>query len=206
MNQDSLARDAQLEVSTNRDNFLDAYSLVRRVAQVRARWATRRYGILWDCQDLEQEGALEVWRKIGLFDSSRGSLHTYIERIIVNRLTSVARHLHSSRCGHGKERSLFDVSRLRAPEEGMALRADVGRVLASVTTFDRAVALFLIDHSAIATSRCLRVSRATVYRAIERLRVAFTAAGLAIGRSRSYAACLPNRDARSESRRQEPGT
>jgi len=50
--------------------------------------------------------------------------------------------------------------------------------LARVSTFDRNVALNLIDHSAIETSQRLRVSRATVYRAIGRLRVAFMTAGL----------------------------
>lgn len=65
-----------------------------------------------------------------------------------------------------------------APDDCFELRADVRRVLAGLAQFDQAVARSLIDYSAIETGQRLGVSRATVYRAIGRLRAAFREAGL----------------------------
>lgn len=80
-------------------------------------------------------------------------------------MTSVVRGPHSSRCGYGKDKPLDEVEpTLRAPDERIERRADVRRVFASVSKFDRAVALCLIDHSAVETlaPRCVpcdRISR-----------------------------------------------
>jgi DNA-directed RNA polymerase specialized sigma24 family protein len=161
--------------------FERSYSTCRRVAAVHAATIVVLYGLPnEDRRDLEQEGLLELWRKLPLFDVRRASWRTFAERVVANRMTSVVRGLHSTRCGYGKEEPLDEVGpTLRAPDECIELRADIRRVLASVSQFDQAVALSLIDHSAVETSWRLGVSRATVYRAIGRLRAAFTAAGLA---------------------------
>jgi hypothetical protein len=66
---------------------------------------------------------------------------------------------------------------LVGPETNRDLGVDIERVLAGVSAFDRAVARCLMDWSASETGRVLKVSRASVYRSIERLRAAFTAAG-----------------------------
>ena len=51
-------------------------------------------------------------------------------------------------------------------------------VLAGMAQFDQAVAQSLIDYSAVETGHRLGVSRATVYRAMGRLREAFAEVGL----------------------------
>jgi len=54
-------------------------------------------------------------------------------------------------------------------------------VLGRMSPFDRTVAAYLIDHSAIETSQKLGVSRATAYRSINRLRAVLAAAGFGSG-------------------------
>ncbi len=86
--------------------------------------------------------------------------------------------MRSNRSGHFKEEPLEDFVALAAPNDHTDLRADVSRVLANVSQFDRSVAVGLIDNSASEIGQRLGASRATVYRAIGRLRAAFTEAGL----------------------------
>jgi len=94
-------------------------------------------------------------------------------------MTSLMRGLHSGRCGHGKDEPLSNLDRLLpGPDDSFDLRIEVRRVLAGMAQFDQAVAQSLIDYSAIETGQRLGVSRATVYRAIGRLRAAFAEAGL----------------------------
>ena len=128
--------------------------------------------------DLVQEGLLELLRKGPAYDPRRGSWRTFSERVVANRMTSLMRRRHSEMSGHLREEPIENLHGLEAPNEDSDLRTDVLRILARVSTFDRNVALNLVDYSAIETSQRLRVSRATVYRAIGRLRVAFTMAGL----------------------------
>jgi hypothetical protein len=90
------------------------------------------------------------------------------------------RAMRSERSGQFREEPIENVLDLAAPNSLTDLRADVSRVLAGVSSFDRSVALCLVEHSAKETSQELRVCRATVYRAIGRLRAVFSAAGLAV--------------------------
>jgi DNA-directed RNA polymerase specialized sigma24 family protein len=86
--------------------------------------------------------------------------------------------MRSERSGQFREEPIENLLGLAAPNSLTDLRADVSRVLAGLSPFDRSVALCLVGYSAIETSQRLGVSRATVYRAIGRLRAAFTEAGL----------------------------
>jgi RNA polymerase sigma-70 factor (ECF subfamily) len=160
--------------------FEQSYPAAKHVAAVRAATTVALYGLPKDARhDLEQEALLELWRKLPLFDARRASWRTFAERVVANRMTSLMRGLHSGRCGRGKDEPLGDLGRaLPAPDDCFDLRADVRRVLAGVAQFDQAVARSLIDYSAIETGQRLGVSRATVYRAIGRLRAAFREAGL----------------------------
>jgi DNA-directed RNA polymerase specialized sigma24 family protein len=164
------------------------YSTSSRVAAVHAAKVVARYGLPDDHrQDLKQEALLELCRKAPLFDERRASWGTFSERVVANRLASLLRRMHSGRSGHGRQDPLED---LELPNTAnycdIDLQTDVRRVLDGVTPFDRSVGQSLMDYTAIETSHRLRVARATVYRAIERLRAAFTAAGFT-GPGRSQA-------------------
>jgi len=130
-------------------------------------------------RDLEQEAMLELWRKRFAYDEQRGSWPTFCEQVVANRMTSLVRSMYSTRSGQFREEPLQDRLGLVAASDNIELRIDVARVLAALPPFDRRVAASLIRHSASETGRTLRISRASVYRAIGRLRVAFAAAGFA---------------------------
>jgi RNA polymerase sigma factor (sigma-70 family) len=160
--------------------FEQSYSASSQVAAAHAAKIIALHALSYDhLQDLKQEALLELWRKAPLFDERRAGWRTFAERVVTNRLTSLIRHAHSRRAGFGKQ---DPIEGLELPDparyDNIDLQTDVRRVLDGVSSLDRSVALSLIDHSAIETSRRLRVSRSTVYRSIERLRAAFTTAGL----------------------------
>jgi len=163
--------------------FERSYAVSLRVTSVRAAAVVALYRLGKDARrDLEQEALLELWRKFPLFDSRRACWQTFAERVVANRMISVVRLHRSERRGRGRDEPLDELHRtLRAPAECLDLRVDVRRVLASVSHFDRAVARSLIDYSATETSHRLGVSRATLYRAVRRLRTVFMTAGLAPG-------------------------
>lgn len=179
--------------------FLTVYPFARRAAQVRAIQASYRYGLsLCDREDLEQEAVLTVWRKLTLYDPGRASLRTFAERVIENRMKSALR------LNFAKGISLQPVGEI-AQEPSHAplvtaihLRTDVQRVLAAVSLRDRKFAVLLTEFSPVEAGHRLGISRATAYRAIGRLRAAFSAAGFARRRGRSSGACRPNYDARLE--------
>ncbi len=159
--------------------FERSYSATSRLAAVRAATIATLYGLPTDSRrDLEQEALLELWRKRPAYDPQRGSWRTFSERVVANRLRSLVRSMHTEPSSHFREEPLENLVALPAPTDRTDLRADVSRVLGNVSPFDRSVAVELIDYSAIEIGQRLGVSRATVYRAIGRLRAAFTEAGL----------------------------
>jgi RNA polymerase sigma-70 factor (ECF subfamily) len=159
--------------------FEQSYPAAKHVAAVRAATTVALYGLPKDARhDLEQEALLELWRKRPAYDARRGSWRTFSERVVANRLRSLVRSMHTEPSGHFREEPLENLAALAAPNDRTDLRADVSRVLSSVSEFDRSVAVDLIDYSAIEIGQRLGVSRATVYRAIGRLRAAFREAGL----------------------------
>ena len=159
--------------------FEQSLSVTSRLAAVRAAMIAAAYRLPSDDRrDLEQEALLELWRKHQAYDPRRGSWRTFSERVVANRMTSLVRAMRSERSGCFREEPIENLLGLAAPNSPTDLRADVSRVLASLSPFDRSVALCLIGHSATETTQCLAVSRATVYRAIGRLRAAFSEAGL----------------------------
>jgi DNA-directed RNA polymerase specialized sigma24 family protein len=182
--------------------FEQSYSVSLRIAGVHAARLVRLLELPADARcDLEQEALLELWRKACRFDSRRASWRTFAERVVANRLTSLVRRLRSGCSGYGKEDSL-DGREFAIPaiHDLIDLRTDIGRVLVGVSLFDRLVAACLLEYSVSETSQKLGASRARVYRAIGRLRVAF---GLALGRRRAYVAYAPNCHQRSKAHRQE---
>ena len=156
--------------------FRQALPLALRAAQVRSAAAVASGAVLVaDREDLEQEAIARVWQALARYDSARAGLRTFIELVVRTQFASILR----SRPPSPNFESLDDQA---VGGDGgfleLELRADVTRVLADVSLFDRTVALGLTECSAVQTSQRLGVSRATVYRAIGRLRAAFTEAGL----------------------------
>lgn len=159
--------------------FEQSFSAAIRLAAVRAATIVALYRLPKDARhDLEQEALLELWRKRRAYDAQRGSWRTFSERVVANRMTSLVRSMYSERSGHFREDPLENLVALAAPNDCADLRADISRVLANVSQFDRNVAVDLIDYSPIEIGQRLGASRATVYRAIGRLRTAFVEAGL----------------------------
>ena len=159
--------------------FEQSFSVTSRIAAVRAATIATVYGLPSDSRrDLEQEALLELWRKRPAYDPQRGSWRTFSERVVANRMTSVVRAMRSERSGQFREEPIQNLPGLAAPNSLTDLQADVSQVLGGLSPFDRSVALCLVGYSAIETGQRLGVSRATVYRAIWRLRAAFTEAGL----------------------------
>ena len=156
--------------------FERAYPLMLRSAQVRSAAAVLSGAVLLADRDaLEQETITRVWQALARYDPTRAGLRTFIELVVRTQFASMFR-------AHPRVLKLEYVDNQNVAGEGefleIELRADVRRVLADVSSFDRSVAFALTEYSAVDTSRCLGVSRATVYRAIGRLREALTKAGL----------------------------
>jgi DNA-directed RNA polymerase specialized sigma24 family protein len=155
----------------------------RRLAAARVARAVAQYHLPPECRrDLEQEALIELWRKRARFDPGRATESTFADRIVGNRLTSLMRGRHWRQCGRDNMASLEEIDTPMAPNDSLDVRIDVRRVLATLSEFDRGVAVSLLDLTPAATSRRLRVARSTVYCAIGRLRSAFLAAGFVRGR------------------------
>jgi RNA polymerase sigma factor (sigma-70 family) len=157
--------------------FDDAYPVIRRVAGVRAASVAKACGLSDDERaDLEQDAALQVWRKLAVFDPNRSSLKTFIERIVANQMASAIRRLRAL-----KRQAPPDVhlrTHVNCEADSVNLRIDVLRVLDGLRPDEQGICRMLADHSAVDVSRRAGISRATIYRIITHLRVVFTEAGL----------------------------
>lgn len=159
--------------------FAQAFPYAHRAAQVRCRTALRgRETCRADAEDIQQEAILAVLLNLRQFDPARASLRTFVERVVANRIATVMRSIR--RESKRRFQQLPDGPALDS--EPITLRGDVSCVLDGVSNFDRRVATSLMCRSPSETSRLLGTSRATVYRSIDRLREALTAAGFANGR------------------------
>jgi hypothetical protein len=157
----------------------DFYSIARRTADVRAKVYVTRFRLPNDFrQDLEQLALLELWSKRIFFDGARASWQTFAEHVVANRLSSVLRAMRREGSGLFKAGSIQMSEISINPWRDLDLALCIAQILVGVSDFDRAVAGCLMRYSAVETATRLSVSRATVYRAIERLRLAFIAAGI----------------------------
>jgi RNA polymerase sigma factor (sigma-70 family) len=157
--------------------FDEAYPLIRRVASARATAVARTWGLSQDERDdLEQDATLDLWRKLGMFDPSRSSLKTFIERVVANQMTSAIRRMRALK----RQAQPDECARMQVDCEAdsVNLRIDVLRVLNGLRPDEQYICRMLADHSAIDVSRRAGISRATIYRMIGHLRIVFTEAGL----------------------------
>jgi RNA polymerase sigma-70 factor (ECF subfamily) len=155
--------------------FPQAYRLACRAVRVRS--ATANAVVIVtpaERQDLEQEAALAVWKALQHYDSSRGSLRTFVEKVVANRFASLMRAPHwRFRVEPLEAHHLVGLDGIPAAE----FRMDFQAIAVSLSETDRRLAAFLTDHSPIEASRALGIPRSTVYERIRRIRAAFENAG-----------------------------
>ncbi len=145
-----------------------------------------------DREDLKQHLRMELLRRIHRYRPSAGAWSTFNRRVLDAELKRWLRHHHRACRNLHLAQSIHDEDGARladwaaeipadpasnAPEHNL-LRADVDAVLATLPQSDRTVAEALMDQRPSDAARRLGCSRSEVYRVIERLRLAFTAAGL----------------------------
>ena len=162
------------ELRARREDLFDlAYPLAQRAARVRAS-AIPRYDY-FDREDLEQDALAAVLAALDRYDESRASLRTFVERVASNGVASTLRRVRAARRTSVDYWPAAEPPRLSLIIE---LRLDMNRVLRTLERTDRAVARLLEEYRPAEIARALGISRAAVYRSIDRIREAFIEAGL----------------------------
>lgn len=159
------------------ETFRQAYPLARRAIGARAAAAVATRALFThDAQDLEQECMLACWQALAVFDPSRASLRTFVERVVAARLVS----LHRARVC--RPRLLpFEDDGMAAPDSWVAeieFRSDVCHVLSALSDTDRRIVLTLAEHTPTEAMRILGIARSTVYERLRHIRTAFASAGV----------------------------
>jgi len=154
-----------------------AYPLARRAAEVRAAAAVATGSVpAHEYDDIAQELLVAVWRALPRYDATRASLRAYIERVVATQFTSLMRsRSRQPRLESTEVHQPVGLDGIPAIER----RIDIERASACLPDRDRRLAALFVDHTPTEASRALRISRSTVYEGSGRIRVAFTAAGLA---------------------------
>ena len=156
--------------------FLEALPLARRASQVRSARYDRILGALaLDREDLEQDAMVGLWRALARFSPARASLRTYAERVVATRVTS------SLRRATAKKRSVSGDAALLADPVSLLvqieIQIDIERALSTLKKKDRRVARLLASYRPAEVAKALGISRAAVYRSMDRIRMALCAAG-----------------------------
>lgn len=156
--------------------FLEAYPVARRAVQVRSAMFARVLRLAGlDRDDLEQELLLELFRALTRFDPTRASLPTYVDRVIAAKGISMIRREKAQ-----KRRKTADIPILNPAEisTNIELRVEIYRTLMPLSKFERRVArLLLSDYRPAEIARELLISRAAVYRGMDRIRDALRERG-----------------------------
>jgi RNA polymerase sigma factor (sigma-70 family) len=156
--------------------FDEIYPFASRAAQVRsARVGNSLQAMAFDRADLEQEALMGVWMALRRFDPARASPRTYVERVVATNIASVFRRAKSQKRTPRSEPwpTPLPLRLLVAVE----LRLDFDRVLGRLEPRDRRVVELLTEHRPARIARILGISRAGIYRSIDRVRTVFSEAG-----------------------------
>ena len=150
-------------------------------------------------QDLEQDLLCDVLERLPRFDPSRGTLGTFIARVVERRIATIVRHRQAPKRDHRRNGpSLNDevidetgclVERAetidcmtnrpgRSDEEHCELSLDVQAVVEKLPADLRELCLRLRSESVAEIVRTTGMPRTTVYDAIHRIRQHFKAAGM----------------------------
>ena len=181
----------------------DARSRVSRNIIIRAERLARSGSVPgMDAEDIKQDLRLHLYRRDDRFDPSRGQYDTFADRVLANRIATLAATTERQRAerawvdfetpseGRGDDEMLPLAETLpdsvalhavvaRAPDEAFGLVRDVRRLLAGLTPTCRDVALALIDMSPTEAAEALGIHRSTVYARLGTIRKAAEALDLA---------------------------
>ena len=159
------------------DLFHVAYPLARRAAQVHsAKWFRVLRAAGHDREDLEATCIAEVWRKLHRFNPTKSSLPTFVERIVTRKAVSFLR-----RCKARKRtRTGADATGIGGMPMDVAIarRVDLRRAMALLNDADHRVARMLLHWKPSEIAKLYGISRAAVYRSMERIRDTFTGVSL----------------------------
>lgn len=181
----------------------DARSRVSRNITIRAERLARSGSVPgMDAEDIKQDLRLHLCRRDGKFDPARGQYDTFADRVLANRIATLAAPTERQRAerawtdfdtpseGRGDDERLPLSETLpdsatpfaaveRAPDEAFGLVHDVRRFLAGLTPACRAIALALIDMSPSEAAEALGIHRSTIYARLATIRKAAEALDLA---------------------------
>jgi RNA polymerase sigma factor (sigma-70 family) len=157
-----------------REELFDlAYPLAQRAAKVRAS-SLPRYDY-FDRDDLVQDAVTAVLAALDRYDEPRASLRTFVERVASNGIATTLRRARAEKRTSVDYWPVTDSPGLSLIVE---LRLDLHRVLRTLEHRERNVARLLEEYRPAEIARALGISRAAVYRSLDRIREAFVGAGL----------------------------
>ncbi|MCB1339428.1 MAG: sigma-70 family RNA polymerase sigma factor [Maritimibacter sp.] len=180
----------------------DPHSRVSRNIMIRAGRLARSGAVPgMTADDIAQELREHLWRRDGAFDPARGSYDTFADRVIVNRIATLAsptERLRAERAWVGLDDpapgaradealpladTLADTDAMYAPapraaDEAIGLVHDMCRLLDGLSPACRAVAHALADLTPTEAATALGVNRSTVYARLGAIRAAAVAIGL----------------------------
>lgn len=184
------------------DLLTDAQSRISRNIRIRANRLARSGAVPgMDAEDIAQELRLDLIRRHNMFDPTRASYETFADRVVANRIASLAaatariraeramQDLYAPIEGDAAEAGLTladilpETAGLHAPELGgneerLGPCHDVRRLLQGLAPACRAIALALAQMSASEAAHLLGVHRSTVYARLATIREAALARGL----------------------------
>jgi RNA polymerase sigma-70 factor, ECF subfamily len=184
-------------------HLTDKTSRVSRNISIRAaRLARSGAAPGMDAEDIAQELRLDLIRRAAAYDPAKASFETFADRIVANRIASLAATTHASRADRimqsldapaGSEDgdnslTLADVlpetHAMHPGDEfvrthGPGLRGDIGKLLAALCPASRRVAIAVSHLSVAETARSLGLHRSSVYERLASIRE--TAVDLGLG-------------------------
>ena len=182
----------------------DPHSRVSRNIMVRAARLARSGAVPgMTAEDIAQDLREHLWRRDGAFDLTRGSYNTFADRIIANRIATLASPTERLRAERSwvsfdeptqqKEdgaplplsETLADADGLHGPfarhaDESFGLVRDVQRLRRTLTPACRDMADVLIDQTPTEAAATLGIHRSTVYARLASMRSAAIARGLEV--------------------------
>jgi len=182
----------------------DPHSRVSRNIMVRAARLARSGAVPgMTAEDIAQDLREHLWRRDGAFDLTRGSYDTFADRVIANRIATLASPTERLRAERSwvsfdeptqqKEdgsplplsETLAEADGLNGPasrpaDESFGLVRDVRRLRAALTPACRSVADTLVDLTPSEAASTLGIHRSTVYARLASMRTAALAIGLEV--------------------------